>query len=398
MNFINVIKPTHVCNLSCTYCYNEDIRKPIMTEETLSRVIFETFSYTNHLGCFSGVEFIWHGGEPLIPGIKFYENVLRLQEKYSNGISYINSIQTNGTLLTNKWVNFLSNNDFLVSLSIDGPKELHDANRIDKKGNGSFDRVMSGIRKLNQANQRFGSVLVINKQNKAHVENIYDFMVSEKIAFNVIPMTKSGSAVCSYEDLGLEADEYYEPWIKLYDLWFDAEDDRYTYISDFVRKTQAIMAGRAADCIGMSQCGNANCSTDPLGDIYPCASLSGHPNLIYGNINKSSLLEIMNSNVAKEYRTRKPTKYCNACKWQHVCHGGCQARSYKFFSGNYHERDYYCPSLYKIYEHIEKKLATKGIKARAPYPNHMDDGLGGTPAYIKSYISNKHHPIEITLL
>ncbi|WP_413735918.1 SPASM domain-containing protein [Sodalis sp. RH21] len=210
-------------------------------------------------------------------------------------------------------------------------------------------------------------------------------------------MTKSGSAVTSYEDLGLDAAEYADSWIKLYDRWFDAAGDNYIYISDFVRKTQAIMAGRASDCIGMSQCGNANCSTDPLGDIYPCASLSGHPDLKFGNINQNSLLEILNVTKAKAWRTRKIDENCSICKWQHVCHGGCQSRSYNFFSGNYNVRDYYCPSLYKAYEHIEQKLNSKGIAARTPFLDHMNDGLRNTSVYLHSKI-NQDNKIDVTFL
>ncbi|WP_213989350.1 dynobactin maturation radical SAM/SPASM protein DynA [Sodalis sp. dw_96] len=397
MNFINVIKPTHICNLACTYCYNEDVRKPIMSKQTLQKLIYENFSYVRKMGAFTGIEFIWHGGEPFIAGIDFYEAAVQFQNEYAQGLHYINTIQTNATLFNNRWLDFIIKNNFAVSVSIDGPKDIHDENRIDHKGRGSFERVMAGIKKLREANISFGSVLVVNKKNKKYIDEIYDFLLSEKIAFNIIPLTKSGSAATSFDNLGLDAEEYADPWIKLYDRWFEAAGENYIYISDFVRKTQAIMAGRAADCIGMSQCGNANCSTDPLGDIYPCASLSGHSDLKFGNINDHSLFDIMNFNSAKAWRTRKVDKNCSVCKWQHVCHGGCQSRSYNFFSGNYNVRDYYCPSLYKTYEHIEQKLLTKGIKARAPFIDHMNDGLGDTAAFLNIQ-RDEANKIDITAI
>lgn len=386
MNFINVIKPTHLCNLSCRYCYNEDERKPIMSINTLEKVIKETFTYVEIVGGFTGVEFIWHGGEPFFVGLDFYQEVIKFQKKYCNGISYVNTIQTNGTLINNKWMDFIDKHDFAISLSIDGDKNTHDANRVYKNGKGSFSNVMKGAKKLKEAGITFGSVLVVSKANKNQVEDLYKFFVQEEIGFNIIPLIKSGRANDNYKDLGLDADEFSEPWIKVYDLWFDAGDDDYIQVSDFVRKTQAIIAGRAADCMGMSQCGNANCTTDPLGYIYPCASLSGHDDLIYGNINEQPLLNLFNSKIAYEWRNRPINDDCTECKWQHVCHGGCQSRSYKFYSGNYRLKDYYCPSLKRMYEHVELRLQEKGILPSAPFTNHMDDGLGGTKAYLNDYL------------
>ncbi|NHB86896.1 dynobactin maturation radical SAM/SPASM protein DynA [Photorhabdus tasmaniensis] len=386
MNFINVIKPTHLCNLACSYCYNEDERRPVMNLTTLENVIKETFDYVRTVGGFTGVEFIWHGGEPFFVGIDFYNYAVLFQKKYCKEINYINTIQTNGTLISNKWIDFIKKNDFIISLSVDGDKDNHDKNRVYKNGKGSFDNVMKGIKKLRAANINFGSVIVINKENMNRTEELYKFFVSERIVFNIIPLIKSGRANDAYNDLGLDADEFFEPWKKVYDLWFDADDENYIHVSDFVRKTQSIIAGRAADCIGMSQCGNANCSTDPLGDIYPCASLSGHNDLKYGNINYKSLYELFNSKVAFNWRNRPINEECAKCKWQHVCHGGCQSRSYKFYSGAYYQRDYYCPSLKKMYAHIGKRILEKNIIPAEPYSNHMDDGLGETKAYLKNYL------------
>ncbi|EKO1024660.1 radical SAM protein [Salmonella enterica subsp. enterica] len=387
MNFINVIKPTHLCNLACRYCYNEDERNPIMTLITLEKVIKETFDYVETVGGFTGVEFIWHGGEPFFVGIDFYNYVVLYQKKHNKGINYINTIQTNGTLINNKWIKFIKDNDFIISLSIDGDKNSHDLNRIYKNGKGSFDKVMKGAKKLKQNGINFGSVLVVNKINQNDVEELYRFFVKEQIVFNIIPLVKSGRANDNFQDLGLDADEYFEPWRKVYDLWFDANDKEYIQVSDFVRKTQSIIAGRAADCIGMSQCGNANCSTDPLGDIYPCASLSGHNDLKYGNINQHTLYELFNIPVAYNWRNRPINQDCSVCQWQHVCHGGCQSRSYKFYAGDYRTKDYYCPSLKKMYEHIKNRLLERDIISATPYTNHMDDGLGETKAYLRDYLS-----------
>jgi uncharacterized protein len=357
MIFTNVIKPTHLCNLSCKYCYNDDVRDPIMRESTLERVIEQTFTYVREDAPERLVSFIWHGGEPMIAGLPFFQKVVQFQNKYAKGLKFNNSIQTNGTLIDVKWLDFFKSNEVTVSISIDGPRDLHDIYRTDRRGRGSFDKVDEAISKVQKAGIPLGVCVVISQANKDHVEEIYDFLAARKLRFNIIPMNRSGGARENYLEVGLDAEEYADPWIRMYDRWFDADDD-YVYCSDFVFKTRAILAGRPADCIGLKQCSNTNISVDPVGDVYPCATLSGSPDAKYGSLLENDLVTIMNSQCARGYRNRQVDEQCSTCRWQHVCHGGCQARAYKFF-GDHHRRDYYCPSLFRIYEHIAKRLCEK---------------------------------------
>ena len=106
MIFSNVIKPTHLCNLACRYCYNDDVRNQIMTIDTLDRTISETFSYLRKTCPEAMASFIWHGGEPMAVQMQFYRNVVSIQEQMSGEIRYENSIQTNGTLIDKEWLLF----------------------------------------------------------------------------------------------------------------------------------------------------------------------------------------------------------------------------------------------------------------------------------------------------
>jgi uncharacterized protein len=357
MIFSNVIKPTHICNLACKYCYNDDIRRPIMTIDTLERLVAETFAYLRVTQSDAKASFIWHGGEPMVVQCDFYEHAVQFQKSYSGDIEYENSIQTNGTLIDNHWLAFLKENQFRVSISIDGPQAINDKNRIDHGGNGSFDRVVRSIKMVQDAGIPLGLCVVISTNNKANAMEIYDFMAQLKVPFNIIPMNRSGSAIAKYKEIGLESSEFAVPWIEMYDRWFDADED-YVYCSDFVFKTRAILTGNPVDCIGQKSCASSNLSIDPYGDVYPCATLSGDKTWSYGNINKHPLAELMTSPLAISFRNRAVDSKCASCKWQHVCFGGCHARSHKFF-GDFNRRDYYCPSLYRIYEHIEAKLRSR---------------------------------------
>ena len=373
MNFTNVIKPTHLCNLTCSYCYNEDTRAPVMPTDTLRRVVDETFHYCSTLAPYPHVDFIWHGGEPMIAGLDFFQEAVVAQRLANRGLTYDNTLQTNGTFLDDSWADFLKANRFRVSISIDGPREMHDATRQYASRRGSFDAVMKGVGHLRKSGIPFGVCVVLSKANASRAEEIYDFLAAERLPFNVIPLTRSGDGLANYGDLGLAAEEYASPWIKMFDRWYDAPKEGYVYCSDFALKTRAILTGSPQDCIGQEVCSTAHVSTDPDGNVYPCATLSADDEWRYGNLLEKSLLELMSGPVASRARERQVDPHCVSCKWRHVCHGGCMQRAVKFY-GTHHTRDYYCDSLYRIYDHIEERLRKEPrLSLHAlPDPEHVD--------------------------
>lgn len=373
-NFTNVIKPTHICNLTCSYCYNEDTRSPVMTRETLKKVIGETFEYCRTLEVQPQIDFIWHGGEPAVAGLDFYRDAIAMQKECACDASYHNSFQTNGMLIRPEWVDFFLANKFRVSVSLDGHGELNDKTRFHGNGKGSFEGVFKAIKMMRDGGVPLGICVVISKHNAGRIDEVYEFLAKERLPFNVIPLTRSGDALANFEEIGLAEDEYADPWIKMYDLWFDSSEENYVYCSDFVFKTRAILLGRPQDCISLKNCSSAHISTDPDGNVYPCATLSSNAEWCYGNITESPLAALFESRAAISAKSRQVDPHCQSCKWQHVCHGGCMQRADKFY-GTHNTRDYYCDSLYRIYEHIEQRLRSDGsmVLDRLPAPNLLDE-------------------------
>lgn len=362
MWFTNIIKPTHKCNLNCSYCYNEDTRNAVMSLGLLRRTIEQTFQYAYSLDAETAVDFIWHGGEPMMAGPRFYKEAMEIQKETCRGLKYANSIQTNGTLMDKEWIDFFSGQCFDVSLSIDGPEALHDGMRRYPDGRGSFKEVMRGIDMLRDAGIPHGVCVVVSKANKDRVDELFDFLSRERLPFNVIPITCSGGARRKFEKLGTTPKMYSEFWIELFDKWFDADEDKYVQCTDFIRKCRAVIYGKPADCIGQEQCANAHISTDPDGFVYSCATLSGSVDRAYGNLMDSALSGIMSSQKALAARNRASDPRCGKCKWQDICNGGCMSRSIKFY-GTQDTRDYYCRGLYRIYEHIQSRLgAVSGLE------------------------------------
>jgi sulfatase maturation enzyme AslB (radical SAM superfamily) len=139
-----LIKPLNdLCNLRCTYCYEgqEEFRSrgELMSQVHLERILKEILNSPKR-----DIQFLWHGGEPLLAGIDFYKHALDIQREANiHGIEIYNGIQTNGTLLNQKWIDFLAEHNFGISLSLDGPKFLHDQSRIDFGSNGTYERVIN---------------------------------------------------------------------------------------------------------------------------------------------------------------------------------------------------------------------------------------------------------------
>lgn len=370
--FTAVIKPTHICNLSCSYCFNDDVRKPIMNSSTLERVIQETFSYAKMKNHFS-VNFVWHGGEPTVAGLPFYREAAAIQEEWANGISYENLFQTNGVMINKEWAIFFNEKKFQVSISIDGNKIHNDKYRVDFNGKSSFQKVVHAFDLLAAESVSVGACLTLHKGNVLDAKEIYAFLANRNIGFHIVPLMKSGAAREGYDEVGLTENEYGDAWIAMYDSWMEAVP-KYTYVSDFVERTEAVLRGESTSCWTSSNCCDDNVTIDPVGDVFSCASLSATPMALYGNINDENFDALFETRNALFWRTRQHSTQCTECKWFHVCHGGCMARSYKFYA-DIDAPDYYCDSLFRIYEHIEKRLREKNILISGQKKDHMKSQL-----------------------
>ena len=122
------------------------------------------------------ISFAWQGGEPTLLGVDFFRKVVALQAQYANGKTITNALQTNGTLLDDEWCAFLTEHKFLVGLSVDGPRELHDRYRVDKQQRPTFDAVMRGLDFLKKHRTEFNTLTVVNRANSRQPLEVYRFL------------------------------------------------------------------------------------------------------------------------------------------------------------------------------------------------------------------------------
>jgi uncharacterized protein len=184
-----VIQATPFCNIDCAYCYlpNRSSTKKL-TLETVDRIFFRIFE-SGLVRPEQPVTVLWHAGEPLSMPVAFYEKAIELGKKYDpTGQALRHSFQTNATLLKTEWCEFFKRNSVVLGVSVDGPRFLHDRNRLTLKKEGTHQRVVDGMRLLKLHDVPFSTITVLTDFSLDYPDEIYDFFVEEGVrgaAFNI---------------------------------------------------------------------------------------------------------------------------------------------------------------------------------------------------------------------
>lgn len=191
--FTTMIKPVgSLCNLDCDYCYylgKADLyggHQPRMSDELLERYISQYIEAVQ----VPVVTFCWHGGEPLLAGLDFFEKAVAIQEKYRGTKKIENSLQTNGLLVNAEWCDFFRRNNFLIGISLDGPKDIHDTYRRDRGGHPTFDRVMQAVEMMVVSGVEYNTLSTINDRCAGRGREVYQFMRSVSRYMQFLPVVE----------------------------------------------------------------------------------------------------------------------------------------------------------------------------------------------------------------
>lgn len=312
-----IIKPvSFLCNIDCSYCYHDWLRDDNskivkkMTEKTVM-MIFNKLAILPQ----KRIRIIWHGGEPLLAGIDFFEKALLAQEKYPG--KFINLIQTNGTLIIPSMADIFKKGKFNVGVSIDGPKLINDSFRKRSDGKGTFDDIMKGIKTLQMAGVEVGVVSVVTNQSADEAKKIFDFFYDNNLfKMNFSPCTDAGKYSISNAS-----------WAKflweIFNLWLEKDDTRVKIvpIESFV---QGLVGGRPTVCYYKKDCSNF-LSIDYDGTVYACGRTLGNKDFRIGNILHQDFQDMLGGDDFCRIRknTITPSNKCINCKWQSICNGGC---------------------------------------------------------------------------
>lgn len=327
-------KPTGArCNLHCDYCFfqkketlypGSDFRMSNAVHEAYIRQLFEAHQVPE-------VTVAWQGGEPTLMGLDFFKRSVEFQKAHAKpGTRVENSFQTNGILLNDDWCRFFHENNFLIGLSLDGPKTLHDTYRKDKRGIGTFDRVVRAARLLQQYRVEFNILCTVNRKNADHPLTVYRFFRDElRVNYiQFIPIVErdnesgfqEGSTVT---DRSVLPDQWGRFLVTIFDEWVK-RDVGNTFVLNFDGALAGWLGMAGTVCIFGPTCGEGM-ALEHNGDLYSCDHFV-EPKHYLGNILTTPIIELVASDKQRKFgRNKRDTlpQYCRKCEVVHICNGEC---------------------------------------------------------------------------
>jgi len=378
-------KPTGaVCNLDCKYCFflskemlypGSRFRMADELLETYIRQLLESHQVPE-------VNIAWQGGEPTLMGLEFFKRSVEYADKYRKPDQQIlYTIQTNGTRLGDEWCAFFKEHNFLVGISIDGPRELHDAYRVDKGGQGSFDQVMRGLEHLKKHGVDFNILCTIHAANQDHPLEVYHFFRDElgaqyiqfiPIVERATPETlsmanmgwseRSGGKRPLYiqngnlvTDRSVNAEQYGRFLNAIFDEWVRRDVGRV-----FVQMFDVALGswvGQHSLCVFSPTCGNA-LAMEHNGDLYSCDHFV-EPDYLLGNIQETHMIELIASDRQRQFGMHKLEslpRYCRECEVRFACHGGCPRERFIKTPDDESGLNYLCAGYKLFFNHIDQPM------------------------------------------
>lgn len=375
-----------VCNLDCEYCFYLEKEKLYpkrqtnwkMSDETLTRFILQHIEAQPGLD----VEFAWQGGEPTLLGIEFFQRVTDLCEEFKGDKRISHTFQTNGILINDEWCEFFNKHRFLVGVSIDGPKELHDFYRVNRSGKGSFDKVMKAISLLNKHNIEFNTLTVVNDKNAKHPLKTYEFLKSIGSKFiQFIPLVErkeseektsilSGpnETFTGVTEWSVSPIEYGQFLNDIFDTWL-RQDVGSTCVQTFETTLASWITGSSNICVFSKTCGHAF-ALEANGDLYQCDHYV-YPEYKIGNIHTQRIRSMNASDKAIEFGQQKFTnlnKKCKACPYLSQCYGGCPKHRFNISPSGKPDHNYLCEGYFKYFQHTENAMKFMRMLIQAGRP------------------------------
>lgn len=369
------------CNLRCEYCF-------YLEKEALFHAGGPHRMPDKVLGAFIAkyiasqptpvVEFVWQGGEPTLLGIDFFRRVVELQKPFAKDKRIANSLQTNGTLLTDEWCRFLKRHHFMVGISLDGPKEIHDRYRKDRKGRGTFEQVMRGLKLLQKHRVDYNVLACLARDTATGPLAVYRFLKEAGVEFIQFTPIVERTAGPQGAGQGLrlaapavltcrEGQGEVTPWSVEPEAWGDfliavfeewvRNDVGKVFVMNFEWALNAWIGNPSPVCVHAKQCGRA-LVIEHNGDVYACDHCV-YPEYRLGNILSDDLAGMVRESLESGFGVSKETALpgqCRDCEVLAACRGGCPKHR---FATTYHDEPglhYLCAGYRKFFLHIRKYL------------------------------------------
>jgi len=380
-----------LCNLQCRYCFylEKELLYPGTRQASdwaLPENILEAFirQYIESQPS-PVVTFGWQGGEPTLVGVEYFRKTVALQQKYANGKRIENTLQTNGILLDDAWGEFLAQNHFLVGLSVDGPRALHDRYRVDKGGAPSFDKVMHSIDLLKKHGVEFNTLTVVQKDNSQHPLEVYRFLrelghnflqfipiverAAPKPSADGLCLVPPDSAVSAeVTEWSVEPAQYGKFLCAIFDEWVRTDVGK-IFVQLFDVTLAAWVGMEPPLCVFQKTCGSS-VVLEHNGDVYSCDHFV-YPENRLGNIMERPLADLLRSEqqvrFGRDKQDRLP-RCCRECDVRFLCNGECPKHRFVRSAEGEENLNYLCPAYKSFFAHVAPCMEFMAAELRSERP------------------------------
>ncbi len=369
------------CNLACEYCYYLETQELYPGESLrMSEQLLETY-IVQHIQASTEqtILFSWHGGEPTILGLDYFQTIVELQQKHRPpGKFIINGIQTNGTLLDKKWCRFFQKHKFLVGISLDGPKELHDMYRKSKTGKSAFDQTLYGYSLLKQYGVTTEILCVVNAKNVKSPLQVYRYfkqLGAKYISFLPLVEPLDNGSVSNRT---VPATAFGRFLFKIFDEW-QSNDIGNIKVQIFEEAARTAFKQEHTLCIFKRTCGGVPV-VEHNGDFYSCDFFVEKEHRL-GNIQDVALVDLLDSPTQRKFGKNKLDtlpQFCRTCSVRVMCNGGCPKNRFIYTPDGEAGLNYLCAGYKMFFSHCrpfveqvsrvwsEQQIQSKTVQSAAP--------------------------------
>lgn len=363
------VKPTgSICNLGCQYCYylDKDQLYPEDKSFKMPKPILENY-VKQHIEAYPDdlISFSWHGGEPTLLGLDYFRRIVEVQKQYKpKDKTILNGVQTNGTLLDDEWCRFFAKEGFAVGISIDGPKELHNRFRVTKDNRPTFGQVMRGYRLLQKHGVYTDVLCVVNSVNVQYPLEVYRFFKEINTQYITFLPCVDPKPEGGVSDLSVPSEVWGRFLCTVFDEWV-REDIGRVKVQIFEEATRTAFNQEHSLCIFRSTCGDIPV-LEHNGDLYTCDHYVTPEHLI-GNIQKTPLVEMLESPAQRSFGENKQTnlpQYCRDCSVLTMCNGECPKNRFIDTPDGEHGLNYLCAGYKMFFTHIQPFISAVAAQWR----------------------------------
>ena len=365
-----MVKPVGAaCNLNCMYCFYLSKKRLYpgshfrMTDELLEAYMREYIESQQ----MPQATIAWQGGEPTLRGLVFFRRSIEYARKHARpGMQIGYTLQTNGILLDDAWCNFFRENSFLIGLSVDGPRQLHDHYRVDADGAPTFDRVMRAARLMQRHEVEFNVLCAVHEGNADHPLEIYRFFrdelgvqwlqfipIVERINADGSTLLQEGHTVT---DRSVKPQQWGNFLTTIFDEWAQRDVGK-MYVNIFEAALASWVGAPAAMCIFDETCGKA-LAMEHNGDVYSCDHFV-EPRHFLGNIKSRSLIELVASEKQRKFGNVKRDglpRYCRECDVRFACNGECPKNRFISAPDGESGLNFLCAGYRAFFNHIDRPM------------------------------------------